>query len=127
MGKIDLSNIDYMRTLSISGLYLAVGLLWSGYKWFLYIKDKKQSYDEDLLLSYYRRGPQYEKLSLGEYATSNYGNFKLPTSSSKSEEISVWVVFWVFSVIYYIFSDMVKDIVKRLGGVYDAIARYAIH
>jgi hypothetical protein len=30
MDKIDLSNIDYMKTLSISGLYLVVGLLWSG-------------------------------------------------------------------------------------------------
>jgi hypothetical protein len=125
MDKIDLSNIDYMKTLSISGLYLVVGLLWSGYKWFLYIKDAKQSYNKDLLASY-NRLTNYEKISLEEYAASKYGNFKLPTSSSKAEEISVWIVFWVFSVISYIFSDMVKDIVKRLGGVYDAIARYAI-
>jgi hypothetical protein len=94
-------------------------------KWFLYIKDAKQSYNKDLLASY-NRLTNYEKISLEEYAASKYGNFKLPTSSSKAEEISVWIVFWVFSVISYIFSDMVKDIVKRLGGVYDAIARYAI-
>lgn len=104
LGKIDVHHISYVDTLLLMMAYIAIGVIWSGYKWFLYVKEQKTEHDE-------KKRPYM---------------FEVPKSSSKVEEISVWILFWWLSMLSYVFSDMVTDLVKRLGGFYNKIAEYAL-
>lgn len=104
LGKIDISQANWVDTLLLVMAYIIVGIIWSGYKWFLYIKERKSEHD----------------------AKHKSYPFVAPKSSSKVEEISVWILFWWLSMLSYVFSDMITDLVKRLGGFYNKIAEYAL-
>jgi hypothetical protein len=126
--KIDFSHINYGLTFMFMASYLVIGVVWSGYKWFLYVKAEKADYDAKCIKWYERQSDNFQKAhSIKEIDFADlYSSFTMPKSSRKTEEISVWILFWEFSIFSYFFSDMIVDLIKRLGGMYDMIARYAI-
>ena len=101
--------------------------VWSAYKWFLYVIKYTKDYNRDSELSWkHAYEEKRNKVTLEEYKASEASKMHLPSSSNKIEEISMWILFWELSMLSYVFSDLIKDIISKLGGIYNAISRYAI-
>lgn len=125
--KLSISSIDWYSTALFVAVYLLIGVIWSGYKWFQYVKRKKEDHDKEKVNWYNRQSSDYKsKFSFEESVLQNQHNFVIPKSTDKVEEIAVWIVFWEISMISYMLYDMVIDLIKRLGGFYNKITLYAI-
>ena len=127
LGKFDFSTVNYTMVILYTLGYLLIGILWSAYKWFLYVIKYTKDYNRDSELSWkHAYEEKRNKVTLEEYKASEASKMHLPSSSNKIEEISMWILFWELSMLSYVFSDLIKDIISKLGGIYNAISRYAI-
>jgi len=126
LGKVDVNHIDWVLTIEAVVAYLVVGIIWSGYKWFVYVRDLYLEHVEARTQSYRNRDLEYKsKVTTLKQHLENY-KFDAPKSKDKISSISGWIIFWEFSIIKYLLNDFVVDLIKRLGGYYSRITAYAI-
>ena len=87
-----------MLIVSFIILYLIIGLLWSFYKWYLYLKDsKKQNRERD-----YTNSPSYNK-----------------------DKIIAWMAYWPISMLLFVVGDLFSTfynwLYSRVSGIYERI------
>lgn len=90
--------------------YFLIGILWSFYRYYLFMKDEVKTYN-------------YLKKE----------DLKQQTSISRSDNIQMisnWIINWPISMIVYIFYDLLGDlcnmIINYFKSIYDKIADYVI-
>jgi hypothetical protein len=105
--------------IAIAVLYFPVGLLWSIFKWVLYLKDeiKRET-------GYYNRSDKKGKLGV-PISLSYYLKAELPTVKNSKEKLVYWITYWPFSVIDFLLSDLIIRIGNLIydlsGKMYDKI------
>lgn len=107
----------------VVGWFLA-GLVWSFPKWYLYLKNVRDSFTEKRLQSYrdaYAKDPK-KALTFVSYLQDEG---VAPVALHEKMRISVWMVWWPFSIVETFFKDIVRRfynwVVDRFIKVYDAI------
>jgi len=88
-------------------LFLGIGVIWSIYKWQLFVREKIKHYQED--------NKEYTKEEV-----------KYEINRSKSnDQIAFWIILWPFSSLGYLINDFIYDIViaivKKITKIYDGI------
>jgi len=88
-------------------LYLAVGVVWSFFKWFFFLRQRRD----------------YLQL---------YGKFKqdeIPLAKNNKNRISTWITFWPFSGLWTLINDPIRKavsfIVDSFSGWYDRMSKSA--
>ena len=95
-------------TIAIAVLYFPVGLLWSIFKWILYLKDNIRSVTS--------RYNESERLRQDYPDLRKLIDESLPTVKGSKEKLIYWITYWPFSVIDFLLSDLVI----RIGNlIYD--------
>ena len=119
-------------------IYLFVGIGWSFVKWWLYIRRKvkniKVMYEEyrKIQTGINDRAQQAKVQRTGDYESVKIESFQkyvrrdLPEAKRSVSIISVWILYWPFSMIVSLFEDLLKKLVRELviatRKVYDAIS-----
>lgn len=111
-GLYDLSTIDFISAFYTIVIYLAVGCVWSLFKYKITAKKIADEYIEDY--KKYRYTPEQLKENI---------LLRIESRIYKSK-ISCWIVFFPFSILNFMFGDFVEYIVSKLGRVYRKIAEY---
>ncbi len=109
---------NWQTALVGAGLFFLIGCLWGFViKWYLFCVSEK----EELVNSYgYKQNPSREKLEnlLKQLTFAHYAN-----------KITLWVLFWPFSVVATIFDDVLGKLVKFAASLFrktmERIAKFA--
>lgn len=88
-------------------LYLGLGLVWSLFKWFRFLRKKRKEYDEAVIEWEGRVKENKHTISKVPYITDYR-----PYAKDNKEQISSWIVFWPFSGIRYIVGNLLTDFVS---------------
>jgi hypothetical protein len=99
--------------------YLGIGLLWGFIKWTFHLKNAR----DDIMKNEvgYRR--QYETAKLppnafeGSFTDYLEGSWIIPVAATNKEKISVWMIWWPFSLFWTLLHDIV-------GRMYDALIKH---
>lgn len=83
--------------------YLVTGVLYSFWRWYLFLKERKKSYKS------YKTGPLKAE--------------DAPKASEYSLDLVRWVSYWPFCMWWTLLNEPIKWIVDTLGGVYDSISK----
>lgn len=108
LGVISWTDVSVLGILSYVGAYLAIGCVWSLFK--------------------YKR----KALSIAEFNLENYPNRTPEQTMSdikngiRNNTISYWIVYWPISVIKFCLDDLVDYLISKLGRVYKLIAATAV-
>lgn len=103
-GFISWADVSVLGVLTYVGSYLAIGCVWSLFK--------------------YKR----KALSIAQYNLENYPNRTPEQTMSdikrdiRNNTISYWIVYWPISVIKFCLDDLVDYLISKLGRVYKLIA-----
>lgn len=89
-------------------VYVVVGVLWSVFRWFRYVKD---------LTNKYKKNPSESALSTLKYA--------LDVSDNKSR-ITAWIAYWPWSLLWNIIGDLCVTVYEQIEGVYQKITDKAL-
>lgn len=102
-------------------IFLGAGILWSFFRWLRFVKSEFVSFKKNYRNYYEKDMTAAEK----ELHYKKEMQSHKPFASQNKEQISAWIFFWPFSVLRYIFGDLLVDIgnwiVEKLGGVYNRI------
>jgi hypothetical protein len=111
-------QIDWSKLISYVLIYIAIGIVWSMFKWYKLVRKRFLSWTSN-----------YD--SKNKDITFDKDNFVKPNISHYIDDIVLWILYFPFSIIAYISSDffrnLVKKIVKIFGKVYDKISEMATH
>jgi len=77
-------------------LYFVVGTLWSFFKWFLFVKDQRKAYDEDLA--------EWDKT--GDKRSKPKPN--VPQAKENKSRITAWMSFWPWSCFWFLINDPIR-------------------
>lgn len=95
-------------------IYLVVGLIWSFYKWFRLYKTKMNQYNHQKSL---QNNPTLDRY--------------IPKLEENKSSITTWVLFWPFSVMRYVLSDVIFKfttfITECFESVYNKIGNYVLN
>ena len=91
----------WQTALAVVG-YIVVGVLYSFWRWFLFLKSYKRKYSK----------PTYSS-----------GPLKPLEASSYKMDLVRWVSYWPFCMWWTLLNEPIKWIVETLGGVYDSISK----
>ena len=114
-------NVLGLGTLSVSSVliflvvYIGFGLLWSLYKWRLFVLEKKEEYINN------RQNYTYPK----DYTNQDIIDYV--SRSKDTDQILFWVVLFPFSMLGYFINDFILDIIKKMTKVYDKITENIIN
>lgn len=93
--------------------YFVAGILWSFLKWYFFNLDELEKFKEGKLV---RRGSQPQTLADAR-----------PKAKEHSARLVGWIAYWPWSVLKFVFGDMVVRISKRiyqlLSDRYEAVSR----
>lgn len=96
---------NYLEVILFSMLYLALGAVWSFFKWYQFLKNKVN-----------------EKFYGGKPMHTKDGIFLRFKEGQYSKMISNWILFFPISLLLYIFGDLVtivgEEIQKALSKIY---------
>ena len=113
-------------------LYLGIGAAWSTFKWYKFVDQKRDAYEEnvdyfmkkhkvtdrDLL----KNDPKVKK-DWKEFINSHYRyGYVIPTAKENKANIIMWMTYWVFSMFWAITGDLLDWIYSRM---YKALSRLA--
>jgi len=111
-----------LHVLAFIGLYLLSGLLYSFFKWWRFLLSEKKKW------SYTWEGVNAEKR---KEAIERY----MPSVSNHLDSIAVWIVYWPFSLLWTLLSDIlnrvivniwngIKNLATSVRTVYEKITEY---
>lgn len=105
-----LTELNFRKLLIFSIIWLVIGLAWSFFKWFKFVRKKYKKFKESYPAKVDVEDVKYRYI---------------PKVSDNKEQITTWIVFWPFSVIRYALESLLKDffngIIKMFTGWYDRI------
>jgi len=119
-------------------LYLFVGVLWSGFKWYKFNREKITEYQE-AKVRYPGNATRTEPDPSGElYPNGNRKMIEVDTDEPKIKKEDYipeklahthaffnWIILWWASMFWYVFSDLLADfvdfVIRRFGFYYDWI------
>jgi hypothetical protein len=95
-----------ITVLIYAGIYLSIGLPWGIAKWFFHLKNVRDSLNPrlDLLRVEYNSKKQADQ-TFQQYL--EYWNY-IPVARKNKNQISVWMMWWPFSMAYTFFADIVR-------------------
>lgn len=114
-------SFDLNKVVFISIAYFVVGLMWSIYKWIVFVKFKNEYYlnEKDNILQ-----KHWEDVIKQENIV-NLGKRCKPLATEHKETITAWIIWWPFSVLRYLFRDFFVDIAnwifKLTSKIFDSI------
>ncbi len=123
---------DPVAFLTHVGLYLAIGIVYSTFKWFLFIREKKNTYIEDKKVFMERESNKDKEESvLKEEWKKSFGDFKrftmYLTPSCNKSKIGYWIAYWPWSLLWLVLCDFISGltsfIVRKLGFIYSSISK----
>lgn len=94
----------------IGVLYLALGVSWSLFKWFVYCRDARKKFDER------------------SYAKSGVSDLNLwkPNAQDNKARITGWMVFWPWSSLWFLINDPIRrafsSLFDYLQGIFQRIS-----
>ena len=98
-----------LQILEYIGLYVVAGIVWSFYKWYVYLKKNVEKLKE--------RGTKSTNFK------KDYSN--IFDASENKESIIAWMIYWPFSAFWYIISDPItkfyKWLFEKFSGIYENI------
>jgi hypothetical protein len=106
------SDINWLYTLASTPVYLVIGYVWSRYKW----KNKVQK----LVALFKRKYTASEYKDEGLEARDKALKSIVYHAKSKSQ-YAFWIIAWPASVLNFLFSDMIINLVGKLSKYYDKI------
>ena len=109
-GFYDFRAIDFVSLFYTGAIYLAVGCIWSLFKYKITAKDIAKEYIDE-----------YPRKSGNELREGILNRIEARIYKSK---ISGWIVFFPFSILKFLFGDFIDYLVSKLGKVYKRIAVY---
>jgi len=135
-GGVDIVGYVIHHPFQLAGLvvaYFVVGTIWGVIKWWLYVNDKLQVY-EDLKIEWLRsKGHEGTNVVPDElkadwkaylederYAPGRRAIAKQPLAREHKGRIMNWMAFWVPSVLYSLFNDFIRRVFQ---SIYYRIAR----
>lgn len=94
-----------------SGVYLAIGLIWGIAKWFFHLKNVNDSITPSL--DRYREMYETAKARadnpfVGSLQAYLEDRSIIPVAKNNKNQISVWMLWWPFSLAYTLFADVVR-------------------
>lgn len=101
---IKLIDISIINVILISVIYLFIGLGWSLFKWYKYVKFKYK---------YYKDQVDY-KTSRGQTIGEGLINYNRPVASQNKSSIIAWMLYWPFSVLRYVLGSLVGDLLEAI-------------
>lgn len=113
-GLIDVSTISFSTVLYYAVAYLAIGCVWSLFKY------KNKAEEIALLYKGYNDNPN----------RNNYTNAEIVENIKdgiRNSQISFWIIFFPISMVKFALSDFVDYLISKLGRVYDYIARSVVN
>lgn len=94
------------------GIYILIGLIWSLFMWFRFVKTMADRWEQYKL-----------NMSTKSYQ-QDVSSFR-PIVSENKQQITGWIIFWPFSVIRYFLGSLIKDlgdwVVARMTILYNKI------
>lgn len=88
---------DWKSTLIHTSAYLAIGSVWSMFKWFIYLK-KWWSVNKESTI-----------------------DVKVPHASEHKYDLSVWILWWPLSVLNWVFGSLLVNIGEWLANLWQRI------
>jgi hypothetical protein len=122
-----LEPISFFESIKLIGTYIAVGFIWSFIKWFLYVRDRKKHIDDVVHPSEYRIDDKENNANFTfsyEYRDKLF--LKRVNSNIDKDIIFFWIIAWPFSVLGFIFGDLILKLISSLGGTYRYITKLAM-
>lgn len=107
---IPLTNIDWSTVIYSIMVYLAVGCIWSLFKYKQRAEELAIGYNENKHYNQYTREQIVQKIKY----------------EIKNSQIAYWIIFFPISMIKFALSDFVDYLISKLGRVYDYIARSVV-
>lgn len=105
-------SLDWRAVAIGVGIYALMGILWSVFRWFKFVKSA---------------AGEYRKKADGILTQSQLSDLRreIGVSNNKSR-ITAWVAYWPWSLIWNITGDFFTMIYENLEGLYQKIADHAI-
>lgn len=95
-------------------IYLFVGLVWSFFKWGIYVKKKHKYYIHQI----------EESKKQNRNMLFDWKHYR-PEVSKHKYILSMWIIWWIFSLIRYFLGDFIVNIAtwlaNQFGGIYNKI------
>lgn len=112
--------------LSVFGLYLVAGIVWSFFKWFKFLKNAKKKYDKEVLrvedVNKDKKAKGQDKYCIPPPNIEYY----IPLASENKEQLSCWILFWPFSGLRYMMGNLLVDLLHAItdafAGTYNKIS-----
>jgi len=93
-------------------LYVVAGIIWSFFKWDRFCAKERVRFEEDK-----------KKYRTVDILIENY----LPLALNNKHKFFTWIILWWASAFWYIFSDLIQDVVdfvvRKFARIYDMIAK----
>lgn len=115
------ANISTILIYSIA--YLAVGVVWGFVRWYFYMLSAR-----DNLGDVYRKNWLEDKSMDVTYYQYLVIKNQIPQAKKKKHLISIWMIWWPFSIIYTLFDDVVRRfynwIIEKYLQIYNSISAH---
>lgn len=127
-----LQSVDWYKALMYLGGYLLIGVFWLFFKWRQLSRRRKKKYlDTFAIWKTYKGTPkpgEEEKFELEEIGKKQeLKDSYMPVVSEEAQQINSWIIFFPFSMLRYIFNNLLSDFFselrKRLTGTLNNIAK----
>jgi len=101
--------------------WVILGVLWSFFKWYVFLKDNKEYQD-----TYYAKHREFrEETYKGKEIPPRV--YDIPQAVNNKERIITWMMYWPFSIIGFLLSNPLqrffKWIYNQISGVYERITK----
>lgn len=113
-------------------LYVAMGALWSIFKWWMFVGDKARAYREKRAgwrgdyETYLQVNPPPIPLPFEKWVQM-YRSRPLPSAADERHRIQFWIAWWPFSVLNTAVGDLLfrffRAVYEWLSGIYNAITK----
>jgi hypothetical protein len=101
--------------------WILIGLVWSFFKWYIYLKDNKKVQEE----AYALRALRFIPSNKGVVEEREPLVYKIPAASDNKERITTWMIYWPFSILGFVLSNPIVRFYRWLyntfSGVFDKI------
>lgn len=136
LGKVNIFTYIFFHplpALMCVGGYFLVGFGWSFLKWWLFVLDSAEAYKGEMKRFLKEHAPDIpagsDHRSFEEFISKKSGTmlkvewanhiqfkdeFKKPVVAKNKERISVWIVYWPFSMVWSFLKDFVRRFVEHL-------------
>lgn len=97
-------------------LFLIIGVLWSFFKWYRFVKEAARKARERLQweIDQYQSGCGYTYPVNTEEGRQQFLNNAKPWVSRYKARIAGWIVFWPLSMLWTVLTELLRDVFERI-------------